>query len=90
MVADVNAHQRLILALEHLEQGDSASFEDTLWLAFGDHWTTVLQRLLQRRIVVYRALDDVYSLSEAGGEALEQLRRESEGRTPASDSPISA
>ncbi|HHN77323.1 MAG TPA: hypothetical protein ENK11_01435 [Phycisphaerales bacterium] len=88
MVADTNAHQKLILALEHLEQGDSAGFEDTLWLAFGDHWTKVLQRLMQRRIVVYHAIDDVYSMSEAGLEALEQLRRESDGQT--SDSPLSA
>lgn len=90
MVADANAHQKLILALEHLERGDSPAFEDTLWLAFGDHWTTVLQRLLQRRIVAYHALDDFYSLTEPGLDALEQLRRESDGQLPASDSPISA
>ncbi len=88
MVADTNAHQKLILALERLEQGDSAGFEDTLWLAFGDHWTKVLQRLMQRRIVVYHAIDDVYSMSEAGQEALEQLRRETDGQ--ASGSPLSA
>ena len=90
MVADANAHQKLILALERLAQGDSPAFEDTLWLAFGDHWTSVVRRLLQRRLIAYHALEDFYSITDAGVDALGQLRREAEGPPSASDSPISA
>lgn len=90
MVADVSKHRKLILALEVLDDGDSAGFEDALWLAFGDGWTRLLQRLLHRRIVRYHTREDAYSITDHGRDVLRNLRRESmEIERTADDEPSS-
>lgn len=70
MVAESSNHEKILLALERLISGNSAGFEDTLWLGFGDGWTVLRDRLVARGYVRYSSRDDVYSITERGREAV--------------------
>lgn len=70
MVAGTSNHEKILLALERLISGDSAGFEDTLWLGFGDVWTVLRNRLVARGIVRYSTRDDVYAITERGRETV--------------------
>ncbi|USN99148.1 MAG: hypothetical protein H6810_00255 [Phycisphaeraceae bacterium] len=83
MVANMGQHHILIRALELLEAGDSPSFEDALWLGFGDHWTRVLERLLRRRVARYHTRDDLYEMTDHGRDVLRSLRCEAVRLQPA-------
>ncbi len=82
MVATIDSRAHLIHALEVLLTGDSARFEDALWIAFGDDWTGVVQRLRGRKIVRYRSKEDDYALTKHGRAVLIQSRN---ARVPGKD-----
>jgi hypothetical protein len=92
MVAGVSNHDKIIEALFHLSRGDSARFEDILWLAFGDDWTRVLEHLQRRRIVRYLTREDAYAITDHGRETLGHARAAAERRSEAQASrgPLSA
>lgn len=74
MVAELTSRAHLIHALEVLLTGDSPRFEDALWLAFGDDWTGVVQRLRARKIIRYNTKEDDYTLTKHGRAVLIQSR----------------
>lgn len=67
--------ERLGEALEILLQGRWRSFEDHLWINFGDRWTPLRDMLIARRhIVLNGPWKDEPRLTDQGRLLLERLR----------------
>ena len=73
---DFNTHEhcKIADALSLLQRGEWQSFEDSLWLGFGDRWEHVRTMLVQHQhILIKGRWKDEPSLSDRGEVLLQRL-----------------